>query len=208
VIAGRALTADVVVVGAGPTGLTVAAGLALAGVSCQVLERRPGLRSDSRAICLHARSMEALDLRGQAGLFAAAGLPVRSFPLGLKGTAIDFTRLDSDFAYLLDIPQNKIEQLLASRALELGARIQWSAPVTGIEQDSDEVRLTTADGAVIRARYAVACDGIHSFVRQALSVPFPGFPSPGSVTLADLYLDGLPMTDGVARPAVARRRGP
>jgi 2-polyprenyl-6-methoxyphenol hydroxylase-like FAD-dependent oxidoreductase len=193
VVAGR--TGDVAIVGAGPTGLTVAAELALAGVPCQVLERRPGLRTDSRAICLHSRSMEVLDLRGQASLFAEAGLPVRSFPLGLKGTAIDFARLDSDFAYLLDIPQSKIEELLASHALELGARIRWSAAVTGIEQDPGEVRLTTADGTVIRARYVVACDGIHSFVRQALGIPFPGFPNPGSVTLADLYLDGLPMTD-------------
>jgi 2-polyprenyl-6-methoxyphenol hydroxylase-like FAD-dependent oxidoreductase len=66
------------VVGAGPTGLMLAAELALAGVDCLVLERRDGLRTQSRAICLHARSMEMLDLRGQAAEFAAAGLPVPS----------------------------------------------------------------------------------------------------------------------------------
>jgi 2-polyprenyl-6-methoxyphenol hydroxylase-like FAD-dependent oxidoreductase len=186
---------NVVVVGAGPTGLLLAAELALAGVPCQVLERRPGLRTDSRAICLHARSMEVLDLRGQAGRFAAAGLAMRSFPLGLRGAAIDFNRLDSDFAYLLDIQQSKIEELLAARALELGAQIRWSSAVTGIEQDRSEVRLTAADGTVIPAAYVVGCDGIHSFVREALEIPFPGFPNPGSVTLADLYLDDLPMTD-------------
>ncbi len=88
-----ARTADVAVAGAGPTGLFPAAELALAGVPCHVLERRQGLRTDSRAICLHARSMEMLDLRGQAGTFTAAGIRVRSFPLGLKGAAIDLARL-------------------------------------------------------------------------------------------------------------------
>ena len=190
-----ARSANVAIVGAGPTGLYLAAELALAGVPCQVLERRQGLRTDSRAVGLHARSMEMLDLRGQAGRFVAAGFPVRSFPLGLKGTAIDLARLDSDFAYLLDVPQSVIEKILAARALELGAEIRWSSEVTGIDQNEDEVQLTSGNGTVTRAAYVVACDGIRSFVRQALGVPFPGFPNPGSVTLADLYLDGLPMTD-------------
>ena len=184
----------VVVVGAGPTGLVLAAELALAGVRCLVLDRRDGPRSDSRAICLHARSMEMLDLRGQAGVFAGAGLPVPSFPLGPKGAAIGFGVLDSDFRYLLDIPQSQIEQLLAARAVELGAEIRWSAQVAGIEQDDAGVRVAVADGTVVPAAYAVACDGVRSFVRDAIGMPFPGFPNPGSVILADLHLDGLPMT--------------
>jgi len=184
----------VIVVGAGPTGLMLAAELALAGVPCLVLERRGGPRAESRAICLHARSMEVLDLRGQAGRFTQAGLAVSSFPLGPKGAVISFGRLDSDFPYLLDMPQSQIETLLAARATELGAEIRWSARVTGIEQDADEVRVTT-DGGVDRGTYLVGCDGIRSFTRQAAGLPFPGSPNPGSVLLADLFLDGLPMTD-------------
>lgn len=183
----------VIIVGAGPTGLLLAAELALAGVRCLVLERRGGLRTDSRAICLHARSMEMLDLRGQAGIFAAAGLPVPAFPLGPRGAQIDFGRLDSDFPYLLDMPQSQMERLLAARALQLGAEIRWSTPVAGIEQDENGVTVRTADGTE-RADYAVACDGVRSSVRQSLELPFPGFPNPGSVILADLHLDGLPMT--------------
>ncbi len=184
----------IVVVGAGPTGLALAAELALAGVRCLVLDRRDGPRSDSRAICLHARSMEMLDLRGLAGVFAGAGLPVPSFPLGPKRAEIRFGVLDSDFRYLLDIPQSQIEQLLAARAVELGAEIRWSSRVTGIEQDDAGIRVSVADGTVIPAAYAVACDGVRSFVREAIGMPFPGFPNPGSVILADLHLDGLPMT--------------
>ena len=185
----------VIVVGAGPTGLALSAELALAGAQVRVLDRRSGLRADSRAICLHARSMEMLDLRGQAGAFTAAGLPVPSFPLGLKGAAINFGRLDSDFPYLLDIPQSQIETLLLDRATSLGTTLRWSCEVTGIEQDDHEVRVRLASGETERADYLVGCDGLRSFVRQAAGLPFPGAPNPGSVLLADLHLDGLPMTD-------------
>jgi 2-polyprenyl-6-methoxyphenol hydroxylase-like FAD-dependent oxidoreductase len=185
----------VIVVGAGPTGLLLAAELALAGVDCLVLERRDGRRGDSRAICLHARSLELLDLRGQAGRFTEVGLPVPSFPLGLKRAAIGLGVLDSDFAYLLDIPQSQIEGLLAARAAELGAEIRWSSTVVGIDQDDGEVRVRLESGEVERAAYLVGCDGSRSFVRESAGVPFPGAPNPGSVILADLFLDGLPMND-------------
>jgi 2-polyprenyl-6-methoxyphenol hydroxylase-like FAD-dependent oxidoreductase len=202
----------VIVVGAGPTGLVLAAELALAGVRCLVLERRAGPRTDSRAICLHARSMESLDLRGQAQAFAAAGLAVPSFPLGPRGARIGFRRLDSDFPYLLDLPQSQMEQLMLARAAELGAEVRWGSTVTAVAQDADGVMVTVAAGSdgngdqrgtrpdpsapatVERAAYVVGCDGVHSLVREGAGVPFPGFANPGSVTLADLRLDGLPMT--------------
>ena len=185
----------VIVVGAGPTGLAVAAEIALAGASCLVLERRTGPRTDSRAACLHARTMEMLDLRGQAERFAQVGFPVRSFPLGLRGAAIDLRRLDSDFPYILDVPQSRVEELLEARARELGAEVRWSSTVTAIEAGDREVRLTLQDGSVEHAAYVVGCDGIRSFVRDSLGIPFPGAANPGSVILADLYLDGLAMSD-------------
>ncbi|MFI0453086.1 FAD-dependent monooxygenase [Actinomadura sp. 6N118] len=131
----------VAIVGGGPTGLALAAELALAGVPCRVFDRRPGPRTDSRAITLHARTMELLDLRGLAGRFTDAGVPLPGFPLGLKGASIDFGRLDSDFPYMLGIPQSRIEELLAARALELGAEVQWSHRVSGIQQNTDDIQL-------------------------------------------------------------------
>jgi 2-polyprenyl-6-methoxyphenol hydroxylase-like FAD-dependent oxidoreductase len=183
----------VVIVGAGPTGLILASELALAGVRCVVLERRAAPRNDSRAICLHARSMETLDLRGQAAIFADAGLAVPWFPLGPRGAKIRFGVLDSDFPYLLDLPQSQIERLLLARAAELGAEIRWSATVTAVTQHDAGVTVTLADGSEERADYVVACDGVHSFVRNTLAIPFPGINNPGAVILADLHLDGLPM---------------
>jgi 2-polyprenyl-6-methoxyphenol hydroxylase-like FAD-dependent oxidoreductase len=202
----------VIIVGAGPTGLVLAAELALAGARCLLLDRRAGPRTDSRAICLHARSMELLDLRGQAGAFAAAGLPVPAFPLGPRGARIGFRHLDSDFPYLLDLPQSQMEQLMLGRARQLGVQVRWGARVTAISQDDDGVSVTisgrpdgdsgqagtgrdhAAPAIVERAAYVVGCDGVHSLVRECAGLAFPGFANPGSVTLADLRLDGLPMT--------------
>jgi 2-polyprenyl-6-methoxyphenol hydroxylase-like FAD-dependent oxidoreductase len=185
--------AGVVIVGAGPTGLLLAAELALAGVPCTVLERRAAPRDDSRAICLHARSLEALDLRGQAGAFTAEGLAVASFPLGPRGAKIDFGVLDSDFPYMLDLPQSRIERLLLTRALELGAQVRWSATVTQVTAGESGVTVALADGGRVEASYVIGCDGVRSFVRNAAGLPFPGIHNPGSVILADLHLDGLPM---------------
>jgi 2-polyprenyl-6-methoxyphenol hydroxylase-like FAD-dependent oxidoreductase len=183
----------VLIVGAGPTGLILACELALAGVRCLVLERRDGPRQDSRAICVHARTLEALDLRGQARCFADAGLALPSFPLGPRGARIDFRVLDSDFPCMLDIPQSQIERLLLDRAVRLGAEVRWSATVTAVTQDEAGATVALADGRAERAAYIVACDGVHSFVRNAVTIPFPGIHNPGSVILADLRLAGLPM---------------
>jgi 2-polyprenyl-6-methoxyphenol hydroxylase-like FAD-dependent oxidoreductase len=186
---------QVIIIGAGPTGLVLAAELGLAGVPCLVLERRQALRADSRAICLHARSMESLDLRGQARVLAEAGLPVPSFPLGPRRAVISLRGLDSDFPYILDIPQSEMERIFAAWAARCGAEIRWSSQVTTVEQDAAGVTATLESGLRIHGAYLVGCDGVHSLVRESAAVPFPGVPNPGTVVLADLYLDGLPMTD-------------
>ena len=137
--------------------------------------------------------MEALDLRGQAGLFARTGLPVPSFPLGPRGAKIRFGILDSDFPYMLDLPQSQIERLLLDRAIALGAEVRWSATITSVTQDASRVTVGLADGSQEQAEYVIGCDGVRSFVRHAAGIPFPGIHNPGSVALADLRLDGLPM---------------
>jgi 2-polyprenyl-6-methoxyphenol hydroxylase-like FAD-dependent oxidoreductase len=183
----------VVIVGAGPTGLLLAAELALAGVRVLVLERRAAPREDSRAICLHARTVEALDLRGQGQVFAQAGLPVPAFPLGPRGAEIRFGRLDSDFPVLLDMPQGQVERLLLAWGTSLGVEVRWAAGVTRLAPDDEGVTVSLADGGTERASYVIGCDGVRSFVRDAAAIPFPGVHNPGSVILADLRLDGLPM---------------
>ncbi|MCW2859851.1 MAG: monooxygenase FAD-binding protein [Actinoallomurus sp.] len=179
---------DVLVVGAGPTGLLLAGDLAAAGVSCVVLERRDTESNLTRAFGVHARTLELLDARGVAEELIRTGLRVsRLGPFGIR-----FSGLPSRFPYLLITPQYETERVLERRALALGARIVRGTELLGLRQDSEAVELTVRDtrGAerTLRARYAVGADGAHSTVRRALGLPFPGQAAVRSVMICDLRL--------------------
>jgi 2-polyprenyl-6-methoxyphenol hydroxylase-like FAD-dependent oxidoreductase len=190
---------DVLIVGAGPAGLLLAGDLAAAGVSCTVLERRPGESPLTRAFAVHARTLELLDARGVAGELVATGLPVsRLGPFGLE-----FCHLPSRFPYVLITPQYETERVLAERARALGARIVPGAEVVGLRQDAEGVDLVarSADGRkrTWRGSYAVGADGGHSVVRRALGMPFPGRSAVRSVMLADVRLRHPPRETVTAR---------
>ncbi len=169
---------EVLVVGAGPTGLLLAAELALAGVRTDVVERRTCRQQDSRALNLHPRSLELMDQRGLAGRFLAVGrtVPGWQFAATLK-TPLDFSALASPHPHALLLAQSYTEALLEERARELGARIHRGHEVTGLKQkdDSVEVDLRGPTGPTsVRAAYAAGCDGARSLVRRTAGIAFPG----------------------------------
>ena len=186
---------DVVVVGAGPAGLLLAGDLARAGVSCMVLERRTERSPLTRAFTVHARTLDELDARGVADELIALGTPVREFKL-FGRTALDLTRLPSRFPYLLVTPQYQTERVLEGRARRAGADIHFGSEVTGVTQHSGAVevraRLDGGPDRVMRASWVVGADGMHSIVREALGMPFPGKPVVHSVMLAEVRLTQPP----------------
>jgi 2-polyprenyl-6-methoxyphenol hydroxylase-like FAD-dependent oxidoreductase len=186
---------DVIVVGAGPTGLLLAGDLARGGVSCAVFERRAGRSGLTRAFAVHARTLEQLDARGVADELVASGTPVPELRF-FAGAALDLSRLHSRFPYLLVTPQYETERVLEDRARPLGADIRYDAEVTGLTQHSDGVEVNIRrDGnpdRAVRARWVVGADGMHSTVRQAQGIPFPGKPVVRSVMLAEVRLTQPP----------------
>ncbi|MEV5240936.1 FAD-dependent monooxygenase [Streptomyces cinnamoneus] len=199
-------TADVLVVGAGPTGLLLAGDLAAAGVRVTVLEKRAQESNLTRAFAIHARTLEVLDARGLAEQLIATGTFLGRLRL-FGRTWIDLNRLDSRFPGVLITPQYEIERLLEERALAHGAEIRRGARVTGLRQDAEGVDVDVepaGDGAsaTVRGRYVVGADGVHSAVRTALGMPFPGKSVLRSVMLADVRLDvppkDVPAFNGVA----------
>ncbi|RSM50752.1 FAD-dependent oxidoreductase [Amycolatopsis balhimycina DSM 5908] len=180
----------VAIVGAGPAGLLLAGDLARAGVDVTVLERRGTESNLTRAFGVHARTLEHLDARGLADEVVAGGAPVRHLRL-FDHLRIDLGTLPTRFPYLLITPQYNVEQVLGKRAITAGARIVRDAEVTALRQDSDGVELTVG-GAVIRSDYAVGADGVHSAVREALGLPFPGQSVLTSIMLADVRLTDAP----------------
>jgi len=187
--------ADVIVVGAGPAGLLVAGDLASAGVSCALLERRPDRSSLTRAFTVHARTLEELDARGVADELVALGTPLPELRL-FTSAALDLSRLPSRFPYLLVTPQYQTERVLEERATRMGADIRYGHEVAGLTQHPDGVEVRVRqDGnpdRVLRAGWLVGTDGMHSTVRQAVGMPFPGRPVVHSVMLAEVRLTQAP----------------
>jgi 2-polyprenyl-6-methoxyphenol hydroxylase-like FAD-dependent oxidoreductase len=182
--------AQVLVVGAGPTGLLLAGDLARAGVSCLLVERRAEESNLTRAFAVHARTLEILDARGVADELVATGQRVDRLQV-FGGLRLDLRDLPTRFPYVLVTPQYETERVLLRRAGSLGVRVLRGTEVTGLRQGPDgvEVDVRTADGTgTLRAAYLVGADGVRSVVRRCLGLDFPGRSVLSSLMLADVRL--------------------
>lgn len=176
---------SVVIVGAGPTGLTLAAELKLAGAEVLLVERRASQEFDgSRAGGLHARTIEVFDQRGIADRFLKAGKAMQVAGFGM--TPLDLSDFPTRHNYGLALWQIHIEKILAAWVDELNVPIRRSCSVTGITQDDSGVTVTLSDGESLRAEYLVGCDGGRSFVRKAAGIEFPGWDPTVSHILAEV----------------------
>jgi 3-(3-hydroxy-phenyl)propionate hydroxylase len=178
---------EVVIAGAGPTGLMLASELALAGVDVAIAERRTGQDVDgSRAGGLHARSVEMLDQRGIAERFVSQGV---CYP-AVHWHQIPLTLSDcpSRHNYVLGLRQQQIERLLAERVGEQAVTIYRGRNLTGFAQGEDGVSVTLADGAKLHAAYLVGCDGGRSTVRKAAGIAFAGWEATTSWLIAEAQL--------------------
>ncbi|WP_448005660.1 FAD-dependent monooxygenase [Agromyces bauzanensis] len=180
-------TSDVIVVGAGPTGLLLAGDLAEAGVAVTVLERRRDESNLTRAFAVHARTLELLDMRGCADELLTTGALVRRLAL-FGRVRVDLSGLPGRFPFILITPQYQTERVLQARLDRLGVRVVHGAEVAGVDQDDAGATVTLQDGSTMRARYVVGADGSRSAVRRAVGQPFPGRAVLRSIMLADVRL--------------------
>jgi 2-polyprenyl-6-methoxyphenol hydroxylase-like FAD-dependent oxidoreductase len=186
----------VLVVGAGPVGLTMACELRRHGVACRVVERLDVPTDKSKALGVHARTLECLTFAGIADRFVAAGNKMHGtnvYADGKRVAHVSFDDIASRYPYVLLLAQNETERLLAERLAELGGAVERGTELTGFTQDDDCVTATLAraGGKAETARFAwvVGCDGAHSAVRKSLGLPFEGVPYEESFALGDLRVD-------------------
>lgn len=179
--------ADVTIVGAGPTGLTLAGELALAGVEVDVLERRTTTELvGSRARGFHGRTVELLDQRGIAERFLEAGMTAQV--LGFGSTQLDVAALPSRHAYTVGIPQVTVERILLEWVTELGVEVTRGVEVTGFAQDDDGVDVQLATGEQVRTGYLVGTDGGRSLVRKVAGIGFVGAEPTRSHLIAEVSI--------------------
>ena len=192
---------EVLVIGGGPTGMTVAGDLARSRRSVTVLERWPARNPASRAFVTMARTLEVLDSRGvAANLLAEAGVTDRIEMF--SGAALDLSHLPSRYPYGMILAQSVVDEALENYARDHGATVRRGTEVVGIDQDADGVTVSTrpkggGDLSTWRADYVVAADGAHSTIRALLGIDFPGRSVLSSVVLADVRLADGPSGPGL-----------
>jgi 2-polyprenyl-6-methoxyphenol hydroxylase-like FAD-dependent oxidoreductase len=188
---------DVLIAGAGPTGLTLACELARHGIRPRIVDERAAPSQKSRAFGVHARTMELFETMGAIAPLLARGNPAQGLSVYSRGQRIAeiamHGTIDSRYPYILIVSQSDTERVLTEHLAGLGVAIERSTEVLDFEQDASGVtaRLRRADGAieVTRCRYLAGCDGAHSEVRKRLGIEFEGAPYPGQWLLADATMD-------------------
>jgi 2-polyprenyl-6-methoxyphenol hydroxylase-like FAD-dependent oxidoreductase len=191
---------DVLVVGAGPTGLTLAAQLQAFGATVRIVDRQLDRVHESRALAVQPRTLEVLRGLGVTEELIARGndavwvqlhaggrvVRVRLFGLGLDDTA---------YPFLLFVSQAETERVLGDHLATGGVQVERGVELIGFHAGPDAVTCTLAhrDGRIeeVRTRYLVGCDGAHSTVRRGAKIPFQGGAYPQTFALADLEADGL-----------------
>jgi 3-(3-hydroxy-phenyl)propionate hydroxylase len=183
---------EVVIAGGGPTGLMLAAELALAGVDVAIVERRPSQDlPGSRAGGLHSRTIEVLDQRGIADRFLSQGQVAQV--AGFAWIPLDISDFPTRHNYGLGLWQNHIERILAGWVGELAVPIHRGREATGIAQDDTGVDVELSDGRSLRAEYLVGCDGGRSLVRKATGIGFPGWDATVSNLIAEVEMAEEPV---------------
>ncbi|MFF7971774.1 FAD-dependent monooxygenase [Streptomyces sp. NPDC007905] len=191
---------DVLIVGAGPTGLTLGIDLARRGVDALVVERAQELFPGSRGKGIQPRTQEVFEDLGVLDAIRAAGGPYPVRMLWKDGERLGerpmFEPVAADegtpYTEPWMVAQWRTQEILHARLLELGGRVAFGGEVTGLEQDSEGVGVRFADGTAVRARYVVAADGGRSAVRRAVGVGMTGETvDPSPFLVADVRVRGL-----------------
>lgn len=191
----------VLIVGAGPVGITLALQLQRQGIRYRIIEKNAGPSVATKAMAVHSRTLEIFRDFGIAEAAIDAGFKIRRFRIQSEGTTIlkyDFELLNSAYPFLLSLPQPKAEALLLQRLQELGGMVEWNTELAELTQTADAVHtvLVHADGRRenLETRWVAGCDGARSAVRRNLGLAYDGDSYHRFFMLADVDIewDGAP----------------
>ncbi len=175
----------VLIVGGGPTGMMLAAELVRRNVPCRIIDRKEGPTLSSRAFTIHARTLEIFEAMGIADRYLSTGIKSYGFLFNFEGLekkpVLDFRILRSRYPYILVYSQAETERLLREHLSDdRGMEIEWNTELSKLEQAEDgsfEVEIKdrkTGEVTTMDPSYVIGCDGVHSFVRKSMDLPFDG----------------------------------
>jgi 2-polyprenyl-6-methoxyphenol hydroxylase-like FAD-dependent oxidoreductase len=196
---------EVLIVGGGPTGLMLANQLGRRGVRAMIIDRHSGPAQQTRAMAVHARTLE---------IYSRLGIAERALELGRRGSAAnmwtegkwaariplgDIGKSVSPFPFVLMLGQDDNERIMGEHLRNWGLAVQWNTELTGIKQEPGQVTATLKQpgGSTreIRAAYVAGCDGGHSAVRELCGISFPGAPYEHVFFVADTEATGRMVAD-------------
>jgi len=186
---------EVVIVGAGPTGLALGAELKRLEISSLILDRLEAGANTSRAAVVHARTLEVLEPLGVTPELIQEGIIVPIFRVRDRNrilTSISFAELDTKYPFTLMCPQNRTEAILLQRLQSLGGDVQRPCDVVAVRPGEQDVQVQFKSGVelkTVHTKWVVGCDGMHSLVREQASIPFIGGDYEESFVLADVEMD-------------------
>jgi len=183
---------QVLIVGAGPVGLTLGTALARENIDAVLIDKAAAGANTSRAAVVHARTLEVLRDLDVTSALLERGIVVPRFTVRERDRVlltVEFDSLPTDYPFTLMVPQNITEEVLLSRLRSAGGDVLRPYELARLEQDGAGVTATVATGESIRARYVVGADGMHSVVREQTSIAFTGDTYPQSFVLADVHMD-------------------
>lgn len=185
----------VFIVGAGPTGYTLAIKLQQQRIPFVLIDKLAQGRNTSRAAVIHAHTLEELEDIGVSQTLVQLGRKLANFAIRDRDRSLlklRFDKLRSPYPYLLMIPQDVTETVLADRLSELGGRVYRNTTATGFERVGEITRVTVTSDAgdqTVDARFVIGGDGMHSVVRQASEITFDGASYAETFLLADVEMD-------------------
>jgi 2-polyprenyl-6-methoxyphenol hydroxylase-like FAD-dependent oxidoreductase len=190
---------EVLIVGAGPTGLTLACELLAAGIPFRIIDAAPTPVHESRALAIQARTLEVLERSGVTPALVDEGDRALAIALHARGRTIPFALFDdavteTAYPFILFLSQARTEAILLERLQDQGVRIERGTRLEDLSQDADRVTVVV-DGpegrSTTTARYVVGCDGAHSAVRARTGIMFAGRSFPQTFVIGDLTVDRL-----------------